>query len=242
MCNLYTYKLSRDEIRGLLQHYKLIGRQWAEAFEKEMAGKNDEALVYPKYQAPVVVVQDNEQALAHMGWGIPGPIRLTKIGEKPKRPGFLTNVRNTQSGHWRSWLAATNVTVGKANLKGGRCIVPATMFAEPDRHTSKPVVNRWFGRADGIPFFFPGIWREWQGDVGTIKAPNVGLHRLYSILTTEPNGTVAPIHDKAMPVLLMTAEDVNVWLNGTLEEALKLQRPQPDDTLVITGYDEKKAA
>ena len=52
MCNLYTYKLSRDEIRGLLQHYKLIGRQWAEVFEKEMAGKNDEALVYPKYQAP----------------------------------------------------------------------------------------------------------------------------------------------------------------------------------------------
>jgi hypothetical protein len=45
-----------------------------------------------------------------------------------------------------------------------------------------------------------------------------------------------------MPVLLMTAEGVNVWLNGTLEEALKLQKPQPDDTLVITGYDEKKAA
>jgi putative SOS response-associated peptidase YedK len=33
------------------------------------------------------------------------------------------------------------------------------------------------------------------------KAPNVGLHRLFAILTTEPNATVAPIHDKAMPVL-----------------------------------------
>jgi len=79
-----------------------------------------------------------------------------------------------------------------------------------------------------VPFFFAGIWREWQGDVGTIKAPNVGLHRLFAILTTEPNGTVAPIHDKAMLVLLMTAQDVDVWLNGTLGEALKLQRPQPD--------------
>jgi len=116
------------------------------------------------------------------------------------------------------------------------------MFAEPDRNTSKPVINRWFGRADGVPFFFAGIWREWQGDVGTIKTPNVGLHRLYAILTTEPNGVVQPIHDKAMPVMLMTAEDVDVWLNGTLEEALKLQKPQPDDTLVITPYDEKKAA
>ena len=118
----------------------------------------------------------------------------------------------------------------------------ATMFAEPDRNTSKPVVNRWFGGADGLPFFFAGIWREWQGDVGTIKQPNVGLHRLYSILTTEPNGVVQPIHNKAMPVMLMTAEDVDVWLNGTLEEALKLQKPQPDDALVITPYDEKKAA
>ena len=42
--------------------------------------------------------------------------------------------------------------------------------------------------------------------------------------------------------MLMTAEDVDVWLNGTLEEALKLQKPQPDDALVITPYDEKKAA
>jgi len=49
-----------------------------------------------------------------------------------------------------------------------------------------------------------------------------GLHRLFAILTTEPNGTVQPIHDKAMPVMLMTAEDVEVWMNGTLEEALML--------------------
>ena len=30
MWNLYIYKLSRDEVRGLLEHYKSIGRQWAE--------------------------------------------------------------------------------------------------------------------------------------------------------------------------------------------------------------------
>lgn len=51
MCNLYTYKLSRDEIRGLMQHYKLIGQQWAEVFEPEMAGKNDEASI-PSTQRP----------------------------------------------------------------------------------------------------------------------------------------------------------------------------------------------
>ena len=104
-----------------------------------------------------------------------------------------------------------------------------------------PVINRWFARADGVPFFFAGIWREWQGDHGTIKHPNVGLHRLYSFLTTEPNGVVEPIHNKAMPVMLMTPEDVDRWLTGTLEEALELQKPANDEAIVITPYDEKKA-
>ena len=44
------------------------------------------------------------------------------------------------------------------------------------------------------------------------------------------------------PVALMTAADMDVWLNGTLEEALKLQKPQPDDTIVITPNDQKKVA
>ena len=45
-----------------------------------------------------------------------------------------------------------------------------------------------------------------------------------------------------MLVMLVTSADVDVWLNGALEEALKLQKPQPDNALVITPYDEKKAA
>jgi putative SOS response-associated peptidase YedK len=113
-------------------------------------------------------------------------------------------------------------------------------FAEPDRNTSKPVVWRWFGRRDGQPFFFAGIWRPWTGDRGSKRAPNVGDHLLYSIMTTEPNGIVEPIHEKAMPVMLMTPDDVSRWLNGTLEEALELQKPAADDQVVIV--ERKKAA
>src|SRR5215831_6557991 len=109
MCNLYTYKLSRDEVRGLLEHYKLVGREWAEIFEKEMAGKNDEALVYPKYQAPVVILRDGAQQLEHMGWGMPAPLPPLRPGEKPKRPSFITNARNLKLGMWKQWLAAGNV-------------------------------------------------------------------------------------------------------------------------------------
>ena len=45
---IYTMKLSRDEIRGLLEHYKLAGANWAELFEREQAAMNETGLVYPE--------------------------------------------------------------------------------------------------------------------------------------------------------------------------------------------------
>jgi len=44
---------------------------------------------------------------------------------------------------------------------------------------------------------------------------------------------VAPIHPKAMPALLTTAEEYETWLTAPIEEALTLQRPLPDDALVV---------
>jgi putative SOS response-associated peptidase YedK len=232
MCNLYTMKLSRAEVRGLLEHYKLVGKEWSELFAQDQAGKNESGLVYPKYPAPVVIVEDGVETLEKMRWGIPGPVFPTKDGKTP-RPSFITNIRNTASGHWKPWLAATSVVVGKDKNAGGRCIVPAVAFAEPDKGTSKPVINRWFGRTDGLPFFFAGVWREWTGDHGTIAKPDVARHRLYSFLTTEPNGVVQPVHEKAMPVMLLTAEDVKRWLYASAADALKLQKPAPDAAIRI---------
>ena len=42
---------------------------------------------------------------------------------------------------------------------------------------------------------------------GTKAKPVDGLHRLYGFLTTDANGVVGPVHPKAMPVLLVTAEE-----------------------------------
>lgn len=50
---------------------------------------------------------------------------------------------------------------------------------------------------------------------------------------------VGPIHPKAMPVILTTAEEYDVWLNAPTEEALKLQRPLPDEMLQIVEEGEK---
>ena len=42
-----------------------------------------------------------------------------------------------------------------------------------------------------------------------------------------------------MPVILMTRADVDLWLNGTLGEALKLQKSQPDDAIAVRKDDKK---
>ena len=63
----------------------------------------------------------------------------------------------------------------------------------------------------------------------------MGQHLLFSFLTTEPNAVVAPVHPKAMPVLLLDEADRETWLTGSVDAALALQRPAADDVLRIVA-------
>lgn len=48
------------------------------------------------------------------------------------------------------------------------------------------------------------------------------------------------VHSKAMPVILTTAETREIWLKGSIADALELQRPLPDKALRIVARGEKK--
>ena len=88
--------------------------------------------------------------------------------------------------------------------------------------------------------FFAGIWRPWTGARGTKAALAVGQHLLFSFLTTEPNKVVAPVHPKAMPVLLLNEAARETWLAGSAAAALALQRPAANGALRIVATGQKQ--
>ena len=65
-------------------------------------------------------------------------------------------------------------------------------------------------------------------------------HGLRSEYIPDPNAEVAPIHPKAMPVILTTPEEIETWMTAPTPEALKLQRALPDGSLRIVARGEKK--
>lgn len=172
--------------------------------------------VFPDTMAPVVrTASDGERELSMMRWGFPPPPNL---GTAP-----VTNVRNLKSPYWRGWLKME-----------WRCLVPATSFCEWT--DSRPKVTHWFALDESRPLFaFAGIWRLWSGE----RKGETGEHHLFAFLTTESNDVVRPIHAKAMPVLLTSAEEWETWLAGTVDEAIALQRPLPKQLLHVVAKGEK---
>jgi putative SOS response-associated peptidase YedK len=131
-------------------------------------------------------------------------------------------------------LFACEVAVLARLLKEWRCLVPATSFCEWT--DSRPKVTHWFALDERRPLFaFAGIWRLWTGE----RKGETGEHRLFAFLTTESNEVVKPIHAKAMPVLLTHPDEWDIWLDGSIEEAVALQRPLPNERLRIVATGEK---
>lgn len=210
MCNLYNLTTTRDAVI-----------EFTKAF-RDKAGWNDPSFdAYPNTLAPIVrVAEDGQREIVPATWGMPTPPAYIKGNYDPG----ITNIRDLSSPHWRRWFGPAS-----------RCVVPFTSFAEPDPASKLPgqrVPNAWFAQNPDRPLmFFAGFWTPWKG----VKKVRDGEREfeLYGILTTSPNEIVKPIHFKAMPAILTTPEEVDLWLTGAWDEVKHLQRPLPGNMLVV---------
>lgn len=113
----------------------------------------------------------------------------------------------------RSESAATSPMFRDA-LARRRCIVPADAFYEWQAMGGAKIPYA-VARADGDPLAIAGLWEGWRGD-GEIL-------RTFTILTTDANETLRPLHER-MPVVLEKA-DWPVWLGEREGDYAALLRP-----------------
>ena len=106
-------------------------------------------------------------------------------------------------------------------------------------HRPQDVV--WFALNEDRPLFaFAGVWTIYAGERGTKANPLPGPHDVFGFLTCEPNDVVRPIHPNAMPVILMTTQEHDVWIRAPWNEAATVQRALPHGVLRIVASGEKQ--
>ena len=105
-----------------------------------------------------------------------------------------------------------------------RCIIPADGFYEW-RKEGKRKVPMWVHLKTKEPFALAGLWDVW-------RKPDGKRVESFTIITTEPNELVRPIHNR-MPVILQP-EDEEQWLDASrtpFVKAKSLLQPYPDELM-----------
>jgi putative SOS response-associated peptidase YedK len=196
MCNRYRMIANRDD---------LAARYGVDAtYPEDLTIPPPE--LFPDRPAWVVREDSGARTLDTMRWGFPFQTPgKTKMLEKR-----ITNVRNLDSGFWRTALGNPE----------RRCLVPFTSFSEygQARGADGKLPLHWFDIPSRPVSSFAGIWR-----------PLAGGDRAYAFLTTEPNSLVAPIHPKAIPVILDDEGEAR-WLAGELGN---LVSPYPAQLMTV---------
>ena len=163
----------------------------------------------------------------------PTQMVLTVRSGDPRRASYLrwglvpSGTRSTPSGppmiNARAETVAERPSFRSA-LKSRRCLIPADGFYEWMRDgTGRRPVR--ITLASGEPFAFAGLWETWQDPSGE---PVISC----TIITTEANELVQPIHDR-MPVILPREMEA-LWLDTDVQDAaalVSLLAPYPADAM-----------
>ena len=176
--------------------------------------------VYPRSQGPFIrAARDSSE-----------PMRELVIGQWGLVPWFAKTAKLAYSTNNARYEEIQQKASFKSSWQyGKRCIIPAISFDEPCWETGK---NIWwqFRRADGEPWGLAGLWNTWTdkstGEVlesFTMLTLNADAHPLMSRMH-KPDPKLAPELQDKRSVVAIESDDVDLWLNGTLEQAAGLVR------------------
>ncbi|GAB4234353.1 MAG: SOS response-associated peptidase [Deltaproteobacteria bacterium] len=163
---------------------------------------------------PVAVVRvspaDRERELLRLRWGlIPSWAKDPSIGNR------MINARAETASEKPSFRSA---------FRNRRCLVPADGFFEW-RKVDRGKLPFYIRMRSGHPFAFAGLWERWD-------PPEGDPVETCTILTTEANELLRPIHDR-MPVIV-APEMYGAWLDSGRKdpETLKpILRPWPPEEM-----------
>lgn len=113
----------------------------------------------------------------------------------------------------------------RAAYEARRCLVPASAFYEWSGPKGQRVKWRIVVKDEPL-FALAGLW-EWWRDRST---PDAQAVHSYTIITTQPNAVLAPIHDR-MPVII-APQDYARWLDPT-QQVDDLLAPVPDEAIRV---------
>jgi putative SOS response-associated peptidase YedK len=162
---------------------------------------------------PVLAVRradDGVNELGRLRWGlVPG-----RWAEKGGRPLINARAETLESQ-----------PAFRESFAERRCLIPADGFYEwlTDERGKRPV---WLSLADGGVFAFAGLWAGLPDRAGD------GVLHSCTIVTTDPNELIRPIHDR-MPVVLAPGDEA-AWLDPDAEagDLRALLAPAPEELLV----------
>jgi putative SOS response-associated peptidase YedK len=169
------------------------------ALSVELEGIQPRYNVPPSEPLPAVRVRDGQREAAWLRWGlIPWWAHDPAIGSR------MANARCETAAEKPAFRDA---------MRARRCLILVDGFYEW-RAGTRPKQPYLFRMRGGKAFAIGGLWESWLD-------PNGGRLETCTILTTEPNALVAPLHDR-MPVIVRR-EDYDRWLDPatTDPEALR---------------------
>ena len=173
--------------------------------------------IAPTQSAPVIRAdrETGERRLEMLRWGlVPYWAKDASIGSK---------MINARSETLAERAAFRNL------LERRRCVVPADAFYEWRKPAAPADTKQPFALRlnDDQPFGFAGLWDRWKGPR---ESPLSQPIESYTILTTAPNGVSSRVHDR-MPVMLITPDQWDRWLDASISDVTALQSvfaPVPD--------------